>query len=124
MTIIESTQCNHCISMGGGDCATCKPEPEKPQSVRSQRSFQEQMKTLYQNIDTLVYAGEEACAGAHANKECPLGSECPFHKAHQSRFPFGCALIGLRQSIGDHFPQSDITIADDNTQAGLKEKRG
>ena len=27
MTIIESTQCNHCISMGGGDCATCEPGP-------------------------------------------------------------------------------------------------
>ena len=24
--MIQSTQCNRCISGGGGDCATCMPE--------------------------------------------------------------------------------------------------
>jgi hypothetical protein len=32
----------------------------REQSVRSQRSFQEHMATLYQNIDNLVYAAETA----------------------------------------------------------------
>ena len=81
----------------------------KPQSVRSQRSFQEHMKTLYQNIDTLVYAGEVACHNAHGDEfRCPIGSECPFHKAHHPAYPYGCALVGLRECIGEHFPQSDI----------------
>jgi len=67
------------------------------------------MATIYQNIDTLVYAGEIGCSNAHDGKtQCPIGSDCPFHKAHQPNFPYGCALVGLRKCIGDNFPQSDI----------------
>jgi predicted ArsR family transcriptional regulator len=81
----------------------------KEQSVRSQRSFQEHMKTLYQNIDTLVYAAEVACHKAHGDEfRCPIGSDCPFHKAHHQEYPYGCALEGLRDCIGDHFTQTDI----------------
>jgi hypothetical protein len=76
---------------------------------RQKRSFQEHMKTLYQNIDTLVYAGEVACWAAHGDEfRCPLGSECPFHKAHNPPRPWGCALVGMRDCLGDHFQQSDI----------------
>ena len=74
----------------------------KPQSVRSQRSFQEHMKTIYQNIDTLVYAGEVACHNEKGYTNC---YGCAFYR--------GC-IVGsnkcdkLRDIIGEHFPQSDI----------------
>lgn len=70
------------------------------QSVRSQRSFQEHMKTLYQNIYTLVYAGEVACR-MHTTPTHSCDG-CPFDKWH------GCKLKELRDIVGDHFPQSDI----------------
>lgn len=76
----------------------------KPQSVRSQRSFTEHMKTLYQNIDTMVYASEIACANtADARDLCCDG--CTFvGKKH----PNLCIVMGIRSLIGDHFPQGDI----------------
>ena len=66
----------------------------KPQSIRSQRSFTEHMKTLYQNIDTMVYASEIAC-----KREC---KDCPFAIWN------GCKITEIRAIIGDHFPQGDI----------------
>lgn len=119
------TQCNRCISAGGGDCTTCEPEQsgiggainhqhdcyKKPQSVRSQRSFQEQMQTLYQNIDNMVYAAEYAC-----NKDCEKnqwqcsGFECAFRlgEPNEPTHRNWCKLISIREIIGDHFPQHDI----------------
>ena len=83
----------------------------KPQSVRSQRSFHEHMKTLYQTIDTLVYAGMIACA-----KECAAnqweckGYDCPFRKGNRDEPtpPDWCKLKSLRSILGEHFQQSDI----------------
>lgn len=96
------------------DESTCRNSIEpKPQSVRSQRSFLEQMQTLYQNIDTLVYAAEQACPYSKQMVESrSLGMntfgvykpcECPF----LGKFNF-CSLPSLRSTIGDHFPQHDI----------------
>ena len=86
---------------------------EKPQSVRSQRSFAEHMKTLYQGIDTMVYAGEVACANtADARDLCC--DECPFKNKHfydsvpPEHDTHPCIVMGIRSLMGDHFPQGDI----------------
>ena len=102
----------------------------KPQSVRSQRSFHEHMATIYQNIDTLVYAAEVTCPyykqmleqRAHGLREffiTPIDCiGCEFRKT----FDY-CGLYEIRSSLGEHFPQSDIEIPDDNTQAERKSVR-
>ena len=94
----------------------------KPQSVRSQRSFQEHMKTLYQNIDTLVYAVEITCPYYKqmvAQRYLELREffitpndcvGCEFRK----KFDY-CGLYEIRSTLGDHFPQSDIAIPTDTT---------
>ena len=77
----------------------------KPQSVRSQRSFAEHMKTLYQNIDTMVYAAEIACVNSEAKCIKPE-SDCPF--IFNSLGGITCSRYYIRQWVGDHFPQGDI----------------
>lgn len=90
---------------------------ENSQSVRSQRSFQEHMRTLYQNIDTLVYAAEHTCPRSndlkkkhfsvpHPELSCTLldvPMECPMRDYNAL-----CKIPKLRRLIGDHFPQDDI----------------
>ena len=81
----------------------------KPQSVRSQRSFAEHMKTLYQNIDTMVYAGEVACNYITDDGKCnapTMELACPFLQTW--RADRGCKLPVFRMQLGDHFPQGDI----------------
>ena len=78
---------------------------------RQKRSFQEHMKTLYQNIDTLIYSAEITCG---VQKD--YGSICK-HKEHDcpfksKMFPTGslyiCKLHSIRALLGEHFEQSDI----------------
>ena len=83
----------------------------KPQSVRSQRSFTEHMATLYQNIDTLVYAAEVACKdNSDGPYHCPLGKKCAFK--NPTDHMFSCRIDSMRMVIGDHFPQGDIKELD------------
>jgi predicted ArsR family transcriptional regulator len=77
----------------------------KSQSVRSQRSFQEHMKTLYQNIDTLVYAAELACRN---DNPCVCNTNCPMRMEGSDGERYNCKIGELRNIIGEHFIQSDI----------------
>ena len=93
----------------------------KPQSVRSQRKFEESMATWLQNIDNSIYAAETLCKPGrgsickHKDRECAFKSKM---------FPTGslyiCKLHSLRVLIGDHTPQHDIEIPSDNTQSEQK----
>jgi hypothetical protein len=81
----------------------------KPQSVRSQRSFTEHMQTLYQNIDTLVYAAEVACGKEGGSEYRCVGMTCPFRVSHSGvGFYKSCKLEHMRIILGEHFPQHDI----------------
>lgn len=86
----------------------------KPLSVRSQRSFQEHMKTLYQGIDNQLYAAEQSCQyskelfeshtlGNRSFKVNDYCKGCDF-KGHFNL----CSLFALRVIVGNHFVQSDI----------------
>ena len=75
----------------------------KSQSIRSQRSFTEHMKTLYQGIDTMVYAAQISCANNPGEpRDCVV---CPFNIRVSEPI---CPVEQLRHIIGDHFPQGGI----------------
>ena len=82
-----------------------------PQSVRSQRSFSEHMKTLYQNIDTLVYAAEIQC-GRQRDMGCICWrkeQDCAFKsKMFTEGQLYICKLHSIKSLIGDHYQQDDI----------------
>lgn len=94
-------------------------------SARTQRPFDEHMRTLLQTIDNTVYAGEISCTEMQSAVCHRKDTECAFRFR---LFPepcslYKCKLYLLRVVLGEHFEQDDIQIPDDNTPAERKMKR-
>ena len=94
-------------------------------SVRTQRPFDEHMRTLLQTIDNTVYAGEIACTRTQSAVCHRKDTECAF----RSRlFPepcslYKCKLYLFRVVLGEHFKQDDIRIPKDDTPFKRKDVR-
>jgi len=76
MKKIESTQCNKCISSGGGDCATCTPatEPEQQPAPETERMYlisESELERAHAGLSfkSFLYVERDAAIAAEARKE-------------------------------------------------------
>ena len=95
---------------------TYKPQsiPGQPDSVIKHEKFSDLMQRYHGQMENALYAAEQICAGV-TEKECP---GCSW-----SRGEGYCLLPYLRRRLGDHVPQHDIQIPEDDTQEQRKRER-
>ena len=107
---------------------TYKPQsmPGKPDSVIKHEKFSDLMNRYWGQVDNAVYAAEMACQVKTGmgmvmcnHKERP----CPFRHDFLPADLSWCQIPALRALLGDHVPQHDIQIPEDDTQAQRKRER-
>ena len=101
---------------------TYKPQsmPGKPDSVIKHQKFSDLMQRYHGQMESALYAAEQACIHHRAPMPC-RDLNCEFNNK-KPRCPL-CLIPDIRAIIGDHVPQHDIQIPEDDTRAQRKRER-
>jgi hypothetical protein len=95
------------VNLVTAGCCAALEDHQKSDSVRHTIAFSETMKRLHGEIERYLYSAEIVCG--NLGDEICKESECSFFRAPTKERPlFGCNLVTIRCTIGDHFEQHDI----------------
>ena len=89
----------------------------KPNSAMKHQKFSDLMQRYHGQMENALYAVEQLCEKA-TDEEHEI---CPFLTKQRSGSI--CYVDDIRARMGDHVPQHDIQIPEDDTQAQRKANR-
>jgi hypothetical protein len=103
---------------------TYKPQsmPGKPDSAMKHQKFSDLMQRYHGQMESTLYAAEQVCGKSESCRCGDFTKSCPFRYQFLKFTPF-CMLGQMRDCMGDHVPQHDIEIPEDDTQAQRKRDR-